>query len=60
MPAQTRESAFSREASEKLVNERVIPGNGGPLVMLQLIWSVSKKRANTAEAAPPATLWVDG
>ena len=32
MPAYTRESALSRAACEKLVNERVIPSNGLPLV----------------------------
>jgi xylulose-5-phosphate/fructose-6-phosphate phosphoketolase len=31
-----------------------------PLVMLKLTWSTSKNRASTADAAPPATLCVDG
>ena len=35
MPAKTRESALSRAAWEKLVNDRAIPSKGLPLVTVK-------------------------
>ncbi len=60
MPAWTRESALSRAAWEKLVNDRVIPSNGLPLVIVKLTSSLPIARARATAAAALKVLWVDG
>ena len=59
MPAYTRESALSRAAWEKLVNDRVIPSKGFPLVTVKLTWS-PRTLARATAAAPLKVLCVDG
>jgi hypothetical protein len=59
-PAQYTRLGFSRAAWDRLVNERVIPPNGAPLVIVNATWSAPKKRVITAAAAAPSTLWVEG
>jgi hypothetical protein len=60
MPAKTRESALSRAAWEKLVNDRVIPSKGLPLVTMKLAWSPPRVLARVAAAAALNVLCVDG
>ena len=62
IPAKTRESAFSCAACEKLANERVIPGNGGPLVVVNGTWSCPKNRPRPSPPAPRGAVsrWVVG
>jgi hypothetical protein len=56
----TRESALSRAACAKLVNDRVSPSNGLPLVTEKLAWSPPRTLARTTDAAPLKVLCVDG
>ena len=53
-------SALSRAAPEKLVNDRVIPSKGFPLVTEKLTWSVPSTAASATAAAPLNVLWVEG
>jgi hypothetical protein len=55
-----RESALSRAAPEKLVNDRVMPSNGFPLVTEKLTWSLPRTDASTTAAALLKVLCVEG
>ena len=56
MPARIREAPFSRPASDKLQNFRVMSGYGSPLVIEKLTKSVPKKRAMAVAAPAPRTV----
>ena len=60
MPAYTRESALSRDACEKLLNEREIPSKGLPLVKVKSASSLPRTPASTTAAAPLKALCVEG
>ena len=53
-------SAPAEEARAKLVNDRVIPSKGLPLVIVKLAWSPPRTLARATAAAPLKVLCVDG